>query len=80
MEKKGHQSLIGVTTLIANECNKIVDLDVRSLFCNKCSANKKGKTDEEFEDWYNENHEEECTRNHDGTSGAMEAASMIELF
>lgn len=42
-KKKGHRSLISVTTLIANGCGRVINLVVKSLFCQKCTAHKKSK-------------------------------------
>lgn len=77
-KKRGFSSLYGVTTFIAYYSGKVIDLVVKSSFCNACK-NWKDKTTEEFRDWY-ENHEEECASNHSGNAGKMEVDSVKEMF
>lgn len=78
-KKRGFSSKIGVTTLILYRCGKIVDLVVKSTFCQGCLTCPHEKDTQEYIDWY-ENHTDECSWNHEGSAGKMEVDSVIEMF
>lgn len=80
MEKKRSSIVDCCQDFIGNGCGRVIDLTVKSSSCLKCTINQTDKTEDEFEDWYDENHEKECTRNHGRTSGGMEAVSVIKMF
>lgn len=77
--KRGFSSLFGITTLIGKFTNKIIDLVIKSSFCQSC-ANWKGKEDTEEYSLWQEEHHETCTANHDGSSGKMEVDAVKEMF
>ena len=78
-KKRGYTSMLGVTTLIAHNTGKVIDLVVKSSDCQACTQQKKTLNDEKFEDWY-EDHKDPCTLNHTGSTGKMEADSIVEMF
>ena len=77
--KRGFSSMIGVLVLIGKHNNKIVDLLVKSSACKACEMAKAKYNIVEFEMWSNE-HKNECTANHEGSSGKMELHGILELF
>lgn len=83
-KKKGHTSLFGIVTLIAQGVGKVVDLDVLSNFCLGCAKNDKKNPDPDSDAhilWqYEHQLTGECTRNHEGSSGSMEPKGMMKLF
>jgi len=78
-KKRGFTSLLGVTTLIGWNTGKVVDLQVKSKICKACDFWKNKEETAEFEEWYS-THEDNCQRNHEGSSGKMEVNSVIEMF
>lgn len=78
-KKRGFTSLYGVTTLIASFSGKVIDLVVKSSYCQACNAWKGKEQTEEFKNWY-ETHVEECSANHTGSAGKMEVDSIKEMF
>ncbi|KAL7307864.1 hypothetical protein TKK_0000184 [Trichogramma kaykai] len=77
--KRGFTSLIGVFTIVGKYSGKVLDLNVKSSFCLSCSQHKKKYNEFEFTMWYEE-HKEECSANHTGSSGKMECDSDITIF
>jgi hypothetical protein len=78
-KKRGFKSLYGVTTLIGYYSGKVIDLVVKSSYCQGCTFWKNKHHTQEYQEWY-ANHEEECTINHEGSAGKMEVSAMIEMF
>jgi len=78
-KKRGFKSLYGVTTLIGYFTGKVIDLTVKSSFCKLCLEWKDKTNTEEFHEWF-EFHEEQCTKNHEGSAGKMEVDSILEMF
>lgn len=78
-KKRGFSSLFGVFTLILIAIKKCVGMKVKSSFCQECKKNKLPKNSPEYLKWW-KNHESECSKNHEGSAGAMEPAAAIELF
>lgn len=78
-KKRGFKSLYGVTTLINYYSGKVIDLIVKSNYCQECTFWKNKKNTQEYREWYEE-HEEECTKNHEGSAGKMEVDAIIEMF
>lgn len=76
-KERGFSSLYGVTTLIAYNCGKIIDLIVKSEYCFSCITMRKSLDDNDFEEWYEEHL---CTSNHECSSGKMEIDSIVEMF
>ncbi|XP_071653066.1 uncharacterized protein [Temnothorax longispinosus] len=78
-KKRDFSSLFGVTTLIGLNSGKIIDLVVKSSYCQSCTFWKNKKDTLEYFEWL-ETHEETCTVNHSGSAGKMEVDSMQEMF
>jgi len=80
-KRRGFASLYGVTTLIGYYSGKVLDIFVKSSYCKSCESWKKKLTTAEYDEWYN-NHIEnnECSANHQGTAGNMEASSVLAMF
>ena len=78
-KKRGHLSLFGVVTLIAYAIKKCVGIKVKSSFCQECANNKRKENSAEYDLWW-QNHKSQCSKNHEGSSGAMEPGAMVELF
>ena len=79
---RGHKSAYGIGCVIDTVTGLCVDLAVFSSYSQHCSYARRrfgGRDTEEFKDWF-ETHRNECNRNFDGTSGAMEAAAAEMLW
>ncbi|XP_011859766.1 PREDICTED: uncharacterized protein LOC105557195 [Vollenhovia emeryi] len=77
--KRGFSSHYGVSTIIGHYSGKVIDLIIKSSYCKACEYWSKTLGTVEYELW-KENHEEECSNNHEGSSGKMEVDSIIEMF
>ena len=62
-KKRGFKSLYGVTTLIGYFSGKVIDLVVRSSYCQGCISWKNKTYTEEYSKWF-EYHKEECMKNY----------------
>ncbi|KAL6421171.1 hypothetical protein ACFW04_013733 [Cataglyphis niger] len=69
--KRGFSSHYGVSTIIGFYSGKVIDLIINSSYCKACEYWSKNLDTVEFELW-KENHKEECSVNHEGSSGKME--------
>ncbi|XP_046737741.1 uncharacterized protein LOC124406385 [Diprion similis] len=77
--KRGYTSLFGVTSVIGYYSGKVLDLVVKSVYCKMCESWKHKVNDAEYEEWY-QTHGDNCSANHEGSSGKMEVDSIIEIF
>lgn len=78
-KKREFKSLYSVTTLIGYYSGKVHDLVVKSSCCSGCTFWKNKTYTKEYEEWL-EDHEENCSKNHEGSAGKMEVDSMVEMF
>jgi hypothetical protein len=71
----GHQynSLSGHGTIIGRYTRKVIALVIKCKVCNECSAWEKKNPDVENV------HPHECWKNHNGSSGSMESAGIVQL-
>lgn len=76
--KRGYSSLLGIVSLIGKFSNKIVDAIVKSSICKGCQY-LATKDPIEAESLYDD-HTDECTANHEGSSGKMEVNGISEMF
>lgn len=78
-KKRGFTSLYGVATLIGYYSGKVLDLIVKSRYCQACThwINKTGT--DEYTEWY-EHHKQDCFANHVGSASKMEVDSVQEMF
>ncbi|EZA47414.1 hypothetical protein X777_16316 [Ooceraea biroi] len=74
-KKREFTSLYGVATLIGHYSGKIIDLVIKSRYCQSCTFWSKKQDTEEYIEWY-EQHQEECSINHDGSAGKMKVDSI----
>ena len=79
--KRGFSSRHGVTTClsVAGKASKVLDVEVLSSFCLKCSVNKRKLSVAAFNLWY-KGHAPECEINHTGSAGAMEPCGIKAIF
>lgn len=78
-KKRGFTSLFSVTTIIGYYSGKIIDLVVKSGYCQACVYWKQKEGTDEYIEWY-EQHEDECFANHSGLAGKMEVDAIKEMF
>ena len=71
--------MFGVSSVIGYYSGKVLDLVVKSAYCKICESWKHKVNDAEYKEWY-ETHEDNCSANHEGSSGKMEVDSIIEIF
>lgn len=73
-QKRGFTSLYGIGCIIEVETGLVVDYHVLSKYCQSCKfhAKKWDVSSQEYQNWY-EQHRQECQKNWDGSSPAMEA-------
>lgn len=77
--KRGFTSLLGIVSLIGKFSNKVIDVIVKCKVCKACEKWVGKEDTDEYLEWY-EDHQEECTANHEGSSGKMEVDGVIEMF
>ena len=73
-KRYGHNSLIGVTFVIAIETGCVLDYNIKSLFCHTCKKNENASHE------WKKLHASSCEINHEGSSGAMERGGAVEMF
>lgn len=80
-KKRGFSSLHGVASLIGYYTGKVVDILVKSTYCQNCKIWEKKLDTTEFEEWKEEHIlSGNCTANHVGASGNMEVEAIKEMF
>ncbi|KYN15474.1 hypothetical protein ALC57_12259 [Trachymyrmex cornetzi] len=77
--KRGFSSLHGVVTLIGHYSGQIIDVNIKSLYCEQCDHSSQNLDIEEYETW-KESHKNECSIDHEGSTGKMEVDGAIEMF
>lgn len=78
-KKRGFTSLFGVTSLIGYFSGKVLDINIKSAFCEACQLWKNTKKGSQYEEWKTQ-HEPNCRANHQGSAGKMEMDAVIEMF
>ena len=76
-QKRGQSSLNGVVTVISSGSGKCLDYRVMIKTCKACEPWESRKGTEEYELFLSHH---ECDINHEGSSGSMEAAGIVECF
>ncbi|XP_071577515.1 uncharacterized protein [Temnothorax nylanderi] len=74
-KKRGFSSLYGVTTLIAYYSGKVIDLIVKSSYCQACVYFRNHADNDQSAE-----HLENCTITHKGSAGKMEVDAVLEMF
>jgi hypothetical protein len=64
---RGHNSRLGVCSVIGAESGQVIDTQVMSSYCKKCEYSPGSA-------------HEDCLKNHFGSSGMMEVDGMLEIF
>ena len=67
----------GIVTVISSNSNKCIDYRIMTKTCKACQSWESRKDTTEYEKFIT-NHD--CDINHEGSSGAMEAAGLVECF
>ncbi|XP_076681426.1 uncharacterized protein LOC143375815 [Andrena cerasifolii] len=78
-KKRGFSSLFGVASLVGKYSNKVVDVVIKSAFCQSCANWKNTEDTPEYDEW-KKSHAEDCTANHIGSAGKMEVDAVLEMF
>ena len=81
-KKRGDSSKIGVVFVISvgtGEISRILDYEVKSLFCHECKAHTQDPEIDEHKEWLNK-HVLNCSINHKGSSEEMEAVAAFDIF
>ncbi|KYM94122.1 hypothetical protein ALC62_15264 [Cyphomyrmex costatus] len=80
-KKQGFNSLYGVASLIGYYTGKIIDVAVKSAYCEKCKMWENKCKTAEFEEWYEDHvQKNECDKNHAGPAGNMEVNAIVVLL
>ena len=59
---------------------KVLDVEMLSNHCQQCAVQKKKLPSDEFKLWYATHKLAACSKNHDGSAGAMEPRGMSKIF
>ena len=78
-QRRGHVSKNGVVFVLSVLTGKVLDFEVKTLFCHQCAKAKSQLSDAEFSEWY-KLHESDCSINHTGSSDQMETEGAIAIF
>ena len=80
-QKRGHSSHNDVVTVVSVITGKALDMEILSNYCKGCSQWKQWKKSQhsspEYKIWLKSHN---CSLNHDGSAGAMEAAGAVKIF
>jgi hypothetical protein len=81
-QKRGFSSNNGVATILSVDNKKVIDVAIRTTYCNICAQQKKKKLPAaEFDEWFAAHQTSgECQQNHFSSSGAMETEGMVAAF
>ncbi|GFY11750.1 uncharacterized protein TNCV_1529421 [Trichonephila clavipes] len=80
-QKRGHISNLGLGIIIDIICGLVLDFEVLSKCCQNCvvAGRDMGVESAEFHIWQ-KGHADECDKNFDGTSGAMEMHAALIMW
>lgn len=78
-KKRGFSSFFNITTLIGLYCNKVIDTEVKSSFCQECNIWKNKSGTVEYANW-KASHEDNCTNNYEGSAGKVEVEAIKDMF
>ena len=77
---RGHSSKVVAASLIGCEMGNVLGVGTRSKVCKSCQYwDKADKNSLKFRQW-RASHDNACTQNHDGSSGAMEKDIVRDIF
>lgn len=82
-QRRGFSSKNGISTVLtvcgSTGASRVLDVEVLSNFCSLCGIKRAKLSKEDFQKWL-PSHQPNCSKNHDGTAGAMEPAGMVKIF
>jgi len=78
-QRRGFSSKNGAVSLIGALTGKALDVEVMTTVCFGCSNYKGPKEGPAFEEW-KEEHEQNCSINHQASSGMMEVNGIVRIF
>ncbi|GFS69492.1 uncharacterized protein TNCV_3893701 [Trichonephila clavipes] len=80
-QKRGHTSNLGLGIIIDILSGLVLDFEVLSKYCQNCvvAGRDMGVDSAEFHIWQ-KGHVDECDKNFDGTSGAMEMHAALIMW
>ena len=77
---RGHSSKVGAAIVIGCTTGKVLGVGTRSKVCKSCEHyDKLDKNTAKYRQWH-ASHAQECTNNHDGSSGSMEKEIVKDIF
>lgn len=77
--QRGLETLFGVMPLTAYYSGKVIDLEVKTCFCDECLTLKNQKEEEEEEKWCLKHHEK-CRKSQEVTTEIMEVEATKKMF
>ena len=78
-QKRGHNSLNVIVTVIAVDTGKCLDYRVRTKKCKACEHWEDKFNSDEYEEFM-QKHKNDCHLNHIGSAGSMKAAGLVACF
>jgi hypothetical protein len=80
-QRRGFSSQNGVTTTVGIDVKKVVDVQVKTVYCNSCKQQQKLLEKDDFDVWQ-ELHvaDGSCKVNHSGSAGKMEPDGILEIY
>ncbi len=82
-QRRGFASKNGICTVLRSHPSlpsKVLDVEMLSNHCQQCSVQRKRLPSDQFELWYATHKLTSCSKNHDGSAGAMEPRGMSRIF
>lgn len=77
--KKGFSSLQGLARISGNITGKFLDVAIKNSFCKACENWADKEETIPYQEWFEE-HEPNCSANHQGSAGRMEVDGIVEMF
>lgn len=78
-QRRGFSSKNGAVSLIGANTGKALDVEVMTTVCFGCANYKGPKEGPAFEEWQEE-HSQNCSINHEASSGMMEVNGIVRIF
>ena len=79
-QKRGHSSKIGLVFVLSVRTGKVLDYQLKSLYCHECVAHKKDDpSTKAYKRWWSD-HRPLCNIHHKGSSDSKEREGAISIF
>ena len=79
-QKRGHTSLYGIVVVSSWLTGQVLALEVLSKHCQECKMKRASRMSEkDFDHWF-EDHKQECTATHSGSSNSMEVEGAKKIW